>query len=269
MITEETKDEQTTAAAPKEPEITEENFVPDFNQEYDQKRAKRRRIILICLACVAVVLGVVVVIGRGNSLYSRIMRRLEFDYRDGEEIDMTTLALTGSAERLAEKVSGKHVTLTANVYCFNSEGGLALTASQYTYDRSSSGEADLQVVTGTANSLKSVHSSCHAERDGSVSKKDGDPAQNEITAAGALFDFCFAAESHDQVTVQLRDYYETNVGDGRYTCEVWTMSAPADGTTKYFTLYRYYSGGSLKGLRLLDASGDLMYVYDITKYTAE
>ena len=266
---EETPAETPTETTASEPEITEENFVPDFNLEYEQNKWKRKRILLLCLLGAAVLLGLFIIFGRRNCLYNRMMRNLEFDYRNGEEIDNTQTALTGWAERAADAVAGKNLTLQANMYCFNSSGALSLSASKYSYERTADGTADLHIQTGGANSIRTEKSSYHTDANGKAEQVSGSLSQNaDLYAAELLYDFCFAVEDTDRIKIERRNAYETFVGERRYTCEVWVMSATVNKTLKYFTLYRYYSGSELNALRMLDTTSDLMFVYDITEYTA-
>ena len=57
-----------------------------------------------------------------------------------------------------------------------------------------------------------------------------------------------------------------NVDGKNYTCELWLMEDNSGSKTVYTTIYRYYDGSRLAGVRLLFDYDDLMEVYDIKNY---
>ncbi len=252
MEQQEFKNAPETAVQTPQPE--EVPFVP-YVTEARQANSRRKKIALIILALLsaaALLLGGFLFFARRYNFYSKTMKNLQFDYRNGESMDEETKTdLAARAEALAGKI-GSNVRLHANVYAFSVNRELSSTVSQYDYTRTAD-EENLHICTGK----EGWFSTASTDLKHSLNQEDSEAAFPHLYA------FFFAAESSDDFTLQCVDSYYTGVGKTTYVCEVYVM----DTADTNYTLYRYYCGDTLKAVRVLSTQTERMDVYDITELT--
>lgn len=253
----------------REPEMPEEGFVP-FAAEAAANKHKRKVKLLLLLLCAAVLFGVLLICSRFFGFYTRTMKHLKFDYRSGEAVSEAKVDDADNPSEVISRALGSDgFTAEANVYCFNSQAAISLTASHYRYEYTKDG-ADLYVRTGTDGGLFASSDHYHADSAGHVTKinwSKESPSDDRETAN--LSDYFFAVKPHGNVKLQRENSYYTSVNGTTYICELWLMESNSGGKTVYYTIYRYYQNDKLAGVRVLNSEDDLMMVYDITDYAAK
>ena len=88
-----------------------------------------------------------------------------------------------------------------------------------------------------------------------------------MSSCGSASRSCFAVENTPNVAYSCYDSYQSVVNGKAYTCEIWLMCKYDSTGEQYNTLYRYYDGGRLAGVRILLGTDELMEVLDIRDYS--
>ncbi len=240
--------------------LTENDTLPPV---IDEAKQKRRVVLLIVLIAIAVLAAAFMICNRQFSYFDRTLKTLQFDYRDGETIDEETeVPLAEQSLALARSMEGQPVSLTAVKLCFSYSGTLSETVSVQDY-RSDGTTETLDTATGTAGLMFPVRR--HYRRTGDVTElRDGGkwvPAASD--ALPRLADLCFGAVSHDGVSLSCLDSYRTVIGTDAYICELWLMDCTQGDSVSHYTVYRYFSAGTLAAVRVLSGDSDTMDVYDL------
>lgn len=258
-----------TILPPDEPEQPEEGFVP-YCAEATQIGGGRTRIktvILIILSALFILMLVFILAARHNNFFRKTVNSLSFDYRNGEAADEISSDDPGQySRRLSEQMNGNQFTADANVYTFDEKGGMFAEISNYNYTKNSA-EQILQVRSGTE---KSVFTDCLTLRsNGSLTerKKGSNWVQTTDEYIPPLCDYFFETQSHGNILLNCHDAFDTIIGSTNYHCEIWLMQEGTDSNAVYFTLYRYFDGSKLAGVRVLASTDTLMDVYDIQSYS--
>ena len=79
-----------TLNAPAAADIPEEGFVP-VALEYQQKKQKRKQILLAVLAILMLLIGIFLFSERRFNFYNKVMRSLNFNYQTGESVTDSSL----------------------------------------------------------------------------------------------------------------------------------------------------------------------------------
>ena len=234
----------------------------------DEGRQKRKIRLFLILLIAAAMIGALLIINNTLNFYDVHMRRMQFDYREGELVSGQSPAEPGKkATEIAGEINGRQVSVQAEMLLYNSEGEASLTLSAYTY-KYTSGSEELSYRTGTKDLL--FTKSGTLRRDGTgLQKKSG--SSWEHTDDGNimnLYGYCFAAADFGKNTVSPHESYYTEVGGKTYLCEIWLMAEElGSGGVRYNTLYRYYDGDRLAAVRVLKSDQELMEVYEIKDYS--
>lgn len=240
--------------------LTEEDKLPPV---IDEAKQKRRVVLLISLIAVTVLAAAFMICNRQFNYFDRTLKTLQFDYREGETVDEETeVPLAEKSLALARRTEGQPVSLNAVKLCFSYSGTLSETVSVQDY-RSDGTTETLDASTGTSGLMFPVKR--HYRRTGDVTEmQDGSkwvPAASD--ALPRLADLCFGAVSHDGITLACLDSYRTVIGTTAYICELWLVDCTQGDTVSHYTVYRYFSGDTLCGVRVLAGDSDTMDVYDI------
>lgn len=228
-------------------------YVTEAMQSESGKKKKRLLILVIVLIVLNVIIVTVTAIGRRHNFYERTMKSLSFDYRSGESVDDAVSLPHGDlARHIAEEIGSHKLTAHAVNYLIDGTGALDDTVISYDYTHSPDGDS-LKAQTGVRGWI--------VKRNSEVSAEPGKVL--------SVYDFCFSVDSRPGVKFECIDGYETAVGRNIFDCELWLMEDSTDSRTMYYTLYRYYSGGRLAGVRVLTQLNNNMSVFDVTGYEIE
>lgn len=231
-------------------------FVPyaaEAAMESSGKKQKRMLRILIILIILTAITFAVFFIGKRWNFYEKNMGALHFDYRKGELMDeLSDLPHGASAKALAEKIGNSPVSLKAIYYMIDEKGNTSDTVSVYDYTHAADGDR-LHSRTGVSGWFVTR------------STDSGTTAGNLLP----IFDYCFSVDSRTGIRLECIDSYETVLGKTTYTCEVWLLENSTGSQTVYNTLYRYYDGGTLSAVRVLNQYNKIMDIYDIISCTVD
>lgn len=251
---------------PEKPEVPEEGFVPYCAAADADTRTKRKTVILIVLAAVLLLLTLGVFLARRMNFYRKTLNALTFDYRTGEAVNENSANDLGAiAKKISAQMEGKKVHASAVTYSFNVDGGMYTDIASYDYTRNGA-ESLLDVRTASEKSLFSKKLSLRSTGS-AIDRKKG---SKWVTAEGEyipdLYDYFFATEDHGDITLECCDAYETDINSKIYNCEIWLMQQGAAVDANFTTLYRYYDGETLAGVRILYSTDTVMDVYDVKSY---
>ncbi|MCQ2417736.1 MAG: hypothetical protein MJ071_07995 [Oscillospiraceae bacterium] len=254
---------------PEEPEQPEEGFVP-YSAEVEKdsyQRSKKKGIVLVILLILIIAFFVFGYVSKNQNFYQRTLRNLQFNYLQGEYADDTMDDDAGDlAKAISARAKGKRIDIQANAYVFDENGILFPTLSVYHYTDTST-KRILEARSGTSDSFLTKSSTIRS--DGSITEKKKNNAWNQTYEVSIpnLTEICFGTESHDNFQFKCAAGFSANVNNQNYYCEIWLMENNSTDTTTYTTLYRYYSGERLAGVRVLKDTSTVMEVYDITDYS--
>ena len=234
----------------------------------DEQKQKRRMRLLLILTTVCILLGVGFICNQTLNFYDRTLRKLHFDYRDGETVAVSDVSETGEkAVAINDSITGSIRISAVELWFDLSDQSLADSLSEMEYEMSGVGEF-LTVKTGVRNWLLTKKRSLQ-RRNGVCEEKQKD---EWISVSDAqlpyLTDFCFSVADHNNSKLQFESSCTTMVNSTAYTCETWLLETKMNGITSYFTLYRYYGQDDrLAAVRVLQGSSNLMAVYEIKDYS--
>lgn len=251
-------------------ESPEEGFIPYCGSE-DAKAAERdpkiKIRILVILVAVLILVFVVSLAAKKNNYYHSVLNNLRFDYREGEATFDTVIDSPGSKARaLSEQIAGQQIRVNTAMYLFDEQQKLQNIMTEYDYTHNAT-EDILDVRTGSENAL---FTKSFAYRRGSTGyqKRSGGVWEDDAEAyVPKLNEYFFGTESHAGMNFACQDSFFVEIGGKNYTCELWLMEDNSGSQTVYTTIYRYYNGSTLEGVRLLFDFDTLMEVYDIKNYT--
>ena len=252
-----------------EDEKPEEGFVPycgsEEAAEVDRKPFRKFVLLMILLAAMILVFGISLAAKHFN-YYHSVLSGLQFDYREGEGVINPELDEKVSlAETVAQEIGDRDLHIQAAMYLFDENQNLQNVMSEYDYTHSAE-EDLLSVRTGSVNSLFRKSFTYRKTMFGNERKKGSGWTIDSEAYVPKLNEYFFGTEDHGSICYQFRGASEVEVGGRNYTCELWTMEDASGQQTVYTTLYRYYSGTRLKGVRILFDFDELMEVYDVQNY---
>ena len=268
-MAEQEKEYQPILPPPPEDEKPEEGFVPYCGSEeakLDMPKSNKKIIILIILIAAAVILTGISIISRKYNFYQSALSALQFDYRQGEVIYDESIDHPGSlAKALSEQIGNRPVHVDTTMYLFDLKQTLQNIMTEYAYSHSAD-ESILEVRTGSEKSLFMKHFTYRASSMG-YQKKSGSSWKDDPDAyVPKLNEYFFGTQDHAGIRYGCEQSSEVNVNGKNYTCELWLMEDNSGSKTVYTTIYRYYDGSRLAGVRLLFDYDELMEVYDIKNY---
>ncbi len=236
----------------------------------DPDKFKRKVRILLILVGICVLIGVLYFVNNTFNFYDLHMKKLRFDYREGESAKAAISDLSGEfAQKLTKQISQPSVHIQADQVVFSLDGTLLnqLTSYDYTYTNELE---ELHFRTGVEDWIFTESGTLRYTESG-VKRKDGSEWKAESKEPMPdLYDYCFASADHGEIKIAFNNAYETEVSSEPYRCEIWLMESPRSGVTFYYTLYRYYQpDGQLAAVRVLRNNQQLMFVYDIKDYTLQ
>lgn len=244
-------------------EQPEEGFVPYCgSEEAEAHRKPRLYFVILGIAAVLAVLGLaVLLIGRNFNFYRKTLNTLQFDYRGGESTTSDwTLDKGACAEALSAEIGRQQVTVDAVLYLFGGDSELLGGVSAYHNVHN----VNEDVLTARSGSSKWFFTKKTELR---VGLKNGNAPVTEDYRKPLLYEMLFGTESHDAYWFECYDTMRASVGTKQYICEIWLMEDDSLAAPSYYTLYRYYLGDKLAGLRVLNDKDEVMEVYDIQDYT--
>ena len=249
-----------------EEEQPEEGFVPycgsDEALAQERKKQKLYHIIVGVIGAIVVCGFLFLVIGRSFNFYHKTVNTLKFDYRDGETVQPDESLQKGAcAEKVSKEIGSRQISADIVMYLMDEKAAMLDGISGYQYQHSPQTDT-LSICSGTKSWPFSKKSEIR------VPLKDGRAPVTEDYKKPLLYELMFGCNSHDAFFFESYDAYYSVVDGKQYTCEVWLLADAAREKTSYYTLYRYYDGSRLAGLRVLDDSDALMEIYDIRSYHA-
>ena len=258
-----------TLETPDQPELPEEGFVPycaDAESDGDRRQKRKIRILLVLIILIVCIFVFSIVSTKCN-FYQKTVKSLRFDYTAGETTDETPDDDPGRCARaISAQIQEKTVTVHTYTYLFDDQGNLSNNISAYDYEKSASG-TNMDIRIGSAKSLVTKKRSLRTGASGIEEQKGKTWEVSPDSRIPNLAEWFFATQSHDKIRFECAGAYETIVGKTNYLCEVWLMEDDSKAEPEYTTLYRYYDGSRLAGVRMLKSSEDVMYVFDITDYS--
>lgn len=254
---------------PAEPEQPEAGFVPYCAEAADEKPKRNWKLVLLIILLILVIIGFCFTLfSRKLNFYSRTLSALNFDYRNGESSAVQDETGDGHyAGNLSQQCKNHQVDLKAVEYTFDESRNISKTLTRYDYSYNVN-EVVSEAKIGTANWFLTQKQGYRYSKANGLETGNGDkwePASEGYIPA--LFTYCFATESNAVESFRWRDTYQTEVNGIQYNCEIWLLCDTGSGSPVYLTLYRYYNGERLAGVRVLSNTDDFMTVYDIQEYT--
>ena len=254
------------ASAPAEEEVP---FVPyaleAFGETDVEKKRFRRYLILIGVIVLLVIVYIVMRVAKQNNFYRETISSLQFDYRSGEYIMEDTLEKTPKgdrAEAIASTMENHAVRIDAIQYYLNPDRSMNADISEYNFTHNGEGDT-AEIEIGTRDSVRSKKETVRRTSRGVQVLNGSDWEDASGISLPHLYDYCFSVSSHNGIVVNpCTQAYETYVNNRSMICEIWLIQAGSS----YYTVYRYYSGSTLKAIRVLNSSDNLMCVYEIKSY---
>ena len=252
-----------------EDEKPEEGFVPycgSDEAELAERKPNKKLILLLILIAVFAALLLISVVARKNNFYHAVLQNLRFDYQEGEAVFDENLEAAGSRARaLSEEIGNQNLRIDAAMYMFDEKQELQNIMTEYTYSHNNA-EDILEVRTGSENAL--FMKSFTYRRDGvGYQKKSGSSWKNDPEAyVPKLNEYFFGTEDHNGMYFACQQSSDVSVSGKDYTCELWLMEDRSGSQTVYTTIYRYYDGARLAGVRILFDFDTIMEVYDVKNY---
>ena len=261
--------------APQEKKFSSSDFSDEFTEDSSfvqtaagELKQKRRVRLLLILSALCVLIGIGFICNQTLNFYDRTLRKLQFDYRDGESASSSDLSEEGEKALAIYESIGSNIRISAIEMWFDlSDRTLADSLSEMQYEQSGIGEM-LNVKTGIRNWLLTTKRSLR--RRGGVCEEERKGEWTKVSDAQlpCLTDFCFSVSDHGDSKLRFDSSFGTVVNGTSYTCEIWLLETKLNGFTSYFTLYRYYgTDDRLASVRVLPGSSELMAVYEIKDYS--
>ena len=264
------KQQLTILLPPDEPEKPEPGFIPYAAEamEAADKKQKRKIVLLVILLVLAIAGFVFAFLAKTQNFYQRTLSSLKFNYLDGEiEGEVDEFSEGELSVALSDQCRGKQVQAEAVLYTFNEEAALLNSLSTYSYSYTPQ-EQQLNICSGASGwfSKKKSQMRLTAEN-GFEMKEKGSWTPQQEGSMPLLYDFFFETKSDENKQFQFRGAEKTFIESKPYTLEVWTLCDKSTGKNVYYTLYRYFAGMSLAGVRVLSSEDKLMDVYDVQSYS--
>lgn len=252
-----------------EDEKPEEGFVPYCGSDEaaeEDPRPKKKLILLLILVAALVLVFVISLAARHFNYYHSVLNRLQFDYREGEGVYEGVDDTGGSlAKALSDQIGDSPVQLHTAMYMFDANQKLINYVSEYDYRHDAEGDT-LDVKTGTEKSLFKKSFSYRRTMTGNQKRKGSDWEYNSEAYVPKLNEYFFGTQDHGGIRYAFQESSDVEIGGKNYTCELWLMEDASGSQTVYTTLYRYYSGSQLAGVRILFDFDTVMEVYDVRNY---
>ena len=254
---------------PAEPEQPEPGFVPYCAEAANVKQKRSIKVILLVILLILVIIGFCfMLISRKYNFYTETLSSLKFDYRSGEASPVQDETGDGHlAENLAGQCKNKQLNIKAVEYTFDENRNISKTVTRYDYSYNVN-EIVSQAKTGTENWFLTQKQGYRYSKANGLETGSGDKWEHADEGyIPALYTYCFQTESNAVESFRWHDTYETELDGSKYTCEIWLLCDNSSGAPNYLTLYRYYSGERLAGVRVLSKTDPIMNVYDIQEYS--
>ncbi len=265
-------DEETKIVLPELPkppvdEKPEEGFVPYCGTNAYKRNPKTKLIVLAILSAVLVLIFCISHFAQKNNYYHAVLDTLMFDYRDGEAtIDDWSSDEPGMyARALSEQIGNQQIRLNTAMYLFDEQQKLQNYISEYDYTHNAN-EDILEARTGSEKALF-MKSFTYRRTAAGYQKKSGKQWKDDPEAyIPKLNEYFFGTVDHGRMRFACQQSSLVNVDGKDYTCELWLMEDNSGSQTVYTTIYRYYNGSRLAGVRILFDYDTMMQVYDIKNY---
>ena len=138
--------------------------------------------------------------------------------------------------------------------------------TEYVYSHNSS-EDTLDIQVGSENALFKKSYSYRRNSSGYQIKTGGEWKSDSEAYIPKLNEYFFGTENHGGMLFECQEASMVSVNGKDYTCELWLMEDNSGSKTVYTTIYRYFNGSRLAGVRILFDFDKLMEVYDVKSYT--
>lgn len=264
------KQQLTVLLPPDEPEKPEPGFVPYAAEALKaaDKKQKRKIVLLLILILLSAAGFVFAYLAKTQNFYQKTLMSLKFNYLDGEIEGETDEYSEGDlSAALSDQCRGKQIQAEAVLYTFNEEGALFDSLSAYSYSYTPQ-EQMLSICSGTSGWLSKRKSQMRLTTENGFEIKEKDSWHQQLEGSmPLLYDLFFETKSDDSKQFQFRGAQKSTIEKKPYTLEVWTLCDKSTGKTIYYTMYRYFSGMTLAGVRVLSSENKLMDVYDIQSYS--
>ena len=256
---------------PPEDDKPEDGFVPYCGSEEaaeaeNQNKPKKKLVLLLILILSLIVVFAVSMVAKQFNFYHAVLSGLQFDYREGEAVLNESPDEEGTrAEALSREIGNGNVSVQTAMYMLDEKWKLQSVVSEYDYSHTAERDI-LSVRSGTENSLFMNAFSYRKTPLGNQRLKGREWIDDAEAYVPKLNEYFFGTEDHGGIIYSYRQSSEVEVGGKNYLCELWLMEDSSGPKTVYTTLYRYYSGSRLKGVRILFDFDNLVEVYDVRNY---
>ena len=262
-----------------EPELRENKTLPETEEELpfvpyaaeaeaEESVGRKKKIILLIPLAVALICVIIVAVMstmRKNNFYQDALSSLSFDYRQGETVksDPESGLSFDHAERLAESLKNKAVDITAYSYYLDEKNAISEDIAEYRLTHNGEGDT-AQITFCTANAISSETEEIRRTSSGVLVRDGSSWKEVSDISLPQLYEYCFSVKSNSKHEISKNKCFTTSVGNILYDCEIWLMHVGSN----YYTLYRYYTGNTLRAVRVLNSSDNLTWVYDIKAYSS-
>ncbi len=251
-------------------EQPEEGFIPYCGSEEAAQTEKRLfsvRHIPFFIAGVLALLVLLNLIGRPFNFYHNMLDGLRFDYTEGEIMDEEPMQKHSSISRsIAETIGNKPVHINACLYVMDEKFQVDSIISEYDYQHET-GMDTLISRSGSSGSFFTKTVTYRRDGSGTKKKSGSDWKADPNAFVPNLYEFFFGTEDHGAYEFSLYEIHGADVKGMRYTCEIWLMSQTVGSEMLYYTLYRYFDGNQLAGVRVLCDIDTTIEIYDVKSYS--
>lgn len=262
-----------------EPELRENKPLPNTEDELPftpyaaeaeaegaaDRKKKLLLIIPLAVAVLCVIIFAVMSAMRKNNFYQEALSTLSFDYRKGETVmgNPDSGLSFDHAERLAESIKNKAVEITAISYYLNEKNEISDDIAEYRLTHNGEGDT-AQITFCTANDITSDTEEIRRTGSGVQIRNGSSWKEVSDISLPLLYEYCFSVKSNSKQEISKNQCFTSSVGGILYDCEIWLMHSGSN----YYTLYRYYTGNTLRAVRVLNSSDNLTWVYAINAYSS-
>ena len=254
---------------PETPVQPEEGFVPYCGEQAGKQSRSFVKFTVLLILGLLVAAGVIVIIfGRTFNFYQTVIGSLSFDYRDGEMAgDPIEDEYESYAALLADQCRGKQLNATIVHYQFDDQRNLDSVVTKYEYAYNVN-EVRADIKRGTAKWYGAKEQTVRRTNVNGYEILKGNEWQSTPDAyIPPLYTYLFEVGETESRKFDWYASLDSVVNGKLYTCEIWLLTDNSGSETVYLTLYRYYQGDRLCGVRVLNNIDTSTQVYDVQSYT--
>lgn len=254
---------------PEQPEKTEEGFVPYAAEAAQNDRNSTRKVVFVLILVLLIVAFIVVIaFGRKFNFYQETIGTLRFDYRNGE-VNGPPIedAMHSYAVELAQQTRGRQINASIVHYQFDEQKHLEQTVTKYDYAYNVN-EVRADIKKGTASWYGAREQTVRrTDTNGYQIMKGSDWVEDDQAYIPPLYTYLFEIGETPTRRFDWHQSYDSVINGKIYTCEIWLLTDTSSGEPVYLTLYRYYDGSTLRGVRIANQFDMTLQVYDVQSYS--